>query len=156
MGHARIGLAALLAVAGTSSALADISINQASITGGQLVIAGRTDTANQTVTIDGTEFTATVDDRGTFRLADQAVNYALTTTVRDAPRAGADGAALADLRSLSIPLTITGTVQDYKVRPDVGDLAKARVKQEVEKRRDEVTQKAKDKLKDRLEKLLGR
>jgi AsmA protein len=94
--------------------------------------------------------------KGTFRLSDQAVNYQLVTTVRDAPKPGADAAALADLRSLSIPLSITGTVQDYKVRPDVGDLAKARVKQEVEKRKDEVTQKARDKLKERLEKLLGR
>lgn len=94
--------------------------------------------------------------KGTFRISDQAVNYQLTTTVRDAPPPGADATALADLRSISIPLSITGTVQDYKVRPDVGGLAKARVKQEVEKRRDEVTQKAKDKLKERLDKLLGR
>jgi AsmA protein len=97
-----------------------------------------------------------VAGKGTFRLADQAVNYQLTTTVRDAPRPGADAAALADLRSISIPLSITGTVRDYRVRPDVGGLAKARVKQEVDKRRDEVTQKAKDKLKERLDKLLGR
>jgi AsmA protein len=93
-----------------------------------------------------------VHGKGTFRLADQAVDYRLTAVVREAPGNDGAGAALADLRSLRIPLTVTGTVQDYSVRPDVSDLAKARVKQELEKRGDEVKQK----LRDRLDKLLGR
>ena len=80
MTRARIGLAAILAVAGSSSALADITINQAAITGGQLVIAGRTETAEQTVTIDGTEFTATADARGIFRFE---VSYLPPTCIVD-------------------------------------------------------------------------
>ena len=80
MTRARIGLAAILAVAGSSSALAEISINQAAITGGQLVIAGRTDVANQTVAIAGTDFTAAVDSRGTFRFE---VSYLPPTCIVD-------------------------------------------------------------------------
>ncbi|MGV8841300.1 MAG: collagen-like protein, partial [Bauldia sp.] len=80
MTRARIGLAAVLAVAGSSSALAEISINQAAITGGQLVIAGRTDVATPTVAIDGTEFTTAVDSRGTFRFA---VSYRPPTCIVD-------------------------------------------------------------------------
>lgn len=95
-----------------------------------------------------------VGGKGTFRLKDQAVDYRLTAVVQEAPPTGAD-ASLAELRSLQIPLSITGTVQDYKVRPDVSDLAKARVKQEVEKRGDELKKKATDKLRDRLKGIFG-
>ena len=92
---------------------------------------------------------------GTFRLADQAVDYRLTTVVREVPAAGAQ-ASLADLRAIEIPVSITGTVRDYKVRPDLSAAAKARVKQEVEKRRDEVKQKVEDKVRERLDRLFNR
>jgi AsmA protein len=95
-----------------------------------------------------------VSGKGTFRLKDQAVDYRLTAVVQEVPPTGAD-ASLAELRSLQIPLSITGTVQDYKVRPDVSDLAKARVKQEVQKRGEELKKKATDKLRERLKGLFG-
>lgn len=95
-----------------------------------------------------------VTGKGTFRLQDQAVDYRLTAVVQEVPPTGAD-ASLAELRSLQVPLSITGTVQDYKVRPDVSGLAKARVKQEVEKRGEELKKKATDKLRDRLKGLFG-
>jgi AsmA protein len=101
-----------------------------------------------------------VTGQGTFRLSDQAIDYRLTATVRDVsgatPGAAADAAALADLRSLEIPITVGGTVQDPKVRPDVSALAKARLKRELDERRDEAGQKLQDKVRDRLNRLLGR
>jgi AsmA protein len=102
-----------------------------------------------------------VRGKGTFRLVDQAIDYRLVATVRDVSKtaptaAGLDPAALADLRSLEIPVTIGGTVQAPKVRPDVSALAKARLKREVEQRRDEAGQKLQDKVRDRLNRILGR
>lgn len=80
--------------------------------------------------------------RGTFRLSDQAVDYQLSAVLQEAPP------ALASLRGTEIPLTITGTVRDYKVRPDLGGIVKGRVKQELEKRKGEIGEKLKDVLKD--------
>jgi AsmA protein len=96
-----------------------------------------------------------VQGKGTFRLADQAIDYQLTATVREAQAPGAAGQDLTALRSLEIPLAISGTVQDYHVRPDVAGLAKARVRQELDQHKDELKQKAKDKLKEQLDKLFG-
>ncbi len=47
---------------------------------------------------------------------------------------GQGGAALADLKGEKIPLSITGSVTDPKIRIDVAALAKAQLKREVEKR----------------------
>jgi AsmA protein len=80
--------------------------------------------------------------KGTFRLADQAVDYRLAVILQEAPP------GLASLRGVEIPLTVTGTVHDYKVRPDLGGVVKGRVKQEIEKRKGELGEKLKDVLKD--------
>jgi AsmA protein len=88
-----------------------------------------------------------VSGKGTFRLADQAVDYQLTARVQEVPQAGA-GAGLASLGSLEIPIAVTGTVRDYKVRPDLSGVVKGRVKQELEKHKDELREKLQEKLKD--------
>jgi len=87
-----------------------------------------------------------VNGKGTFRLADQAVDYQLTARVQELPAAGGSS-ALASLKSLEIPVAVTGTVRDYKVRPDLAGIAKGRVKQELDKRKDELRNKLQDKLK---------
>ena len=86
-----------------------------------------------------------VAGKGTFRLADQAVDYQITARVRELPAGGSS--ALASLQSLDIPVTVTGTVHDYQVRPDLAGLAKGRVRQELEKHKDELRNKLQDKLK---------
>ena len=87
-----------------------------------------------------------VNGAGTFRLSNQAVDYQIVTRVQGA--AAADGGALASLKSLDIPVSVTGTVHDYKVRPDVSGLLKGRFRQELDKRKDEVRDRVKDKLLD--------
>jgi AsmA protein len=67
----------------------------------------------------------------------------------------ADG-SVAALERASIPVKITGTFDDPKVRPDLAGMAKERVKQEIEKKKDEVTEKVKEKLQDKLKGLFGR
>jgi AsmA protein len=88
-----------------------------------------------------------VAGKGTFRLADQAVAYQLVAHVQQAPPAGSAG-GLAKLRSAEIPIEVTGTVHDYKVRPDLSGIVKGRLKEELDKHKDELRDKLKDKLKD--------
>jgi AsmA protein len=83
-----------------------------------------------------------VSGKGTFRLADQAVDYELTAILQEAPM------PLARLRGVEIPIAVTGTVRDYKVRPDLAAIAKGRVRQEIERRKGELGEKLKGVLKD--------
>ena len=85
-----------------------------------------------------------VAGQGTANLVTNAINYQVKATVlKEAPTAGAaTGKTLAD-----IPLNITGTLTSPTVRPDLEQLAKARVQQELDKRKDELQQKLTDKLK---------
>jgi len=92
---------------------------------------------------------------GTLNLSTGAVDYRLVTLVYEVPVDGA-GSELADLKSLEVPITITGTLDDMKVRPDVESVVKARVRQEVTEKVQEKTQEIKKKLGDKLKDLLGR
>lgn len=76
-----------------------------------------------------------VSGKGTFRLADQAVDYQLTALLLEAPP------SLATLKSVEIPIAVTGTVHDYKVRPDLAGIVKGSLKQEAQKRLQDVLKK---------------
>lgn len=91
---------------------------------------------------------------GSTNLVTQTLDYTITTTVLKAPP-GAD-AGTAQLERARIPVNITGTFSDPKIRPDLAGMAKERVKQEVEKRKEEVQEKVKEKVKDKLKGLFGR
>ena len=91
---------------------------------------------------------------GSTNLVTQSLDYTITTTVLKAPP-GAD-AGTAQLERARIPVNITGTFADPKIRPDLAGMAKERVKQEVEKRKEEVQEKVKEKVKDKLKGLFGR
>lgn len=91
---------------------------------------------------------------GSSNLVTQALDYTITATVLKAPP-GAN-ADVAELEKGSIPVKITGTMTDPKIRPDLAGMAKERVKQEVEKRKDEVTDKVKDQVKNKLKGLFGK
>ena len=82
---------------------------------------------------------------GSTNLVTQTLDYSVSTTVLKTPPGADEGTA--QLARATIPVKITGTFADPKVRPDLAGMAKERVKQEVEKRREEVTEKVKDKLK---------
>lgn len=102
---------------------------------------------------------------GSTNLDSQALDFTVTTTVLKAPPG--EGADLADLERLSIPVRITGTLTDPKILPNLTAMAKERVKQEIDERKDEVKQelqerreeaeeKVRDKVQDRLKDLLKR
>jgi len=76
---------------------------------------------------------------GTLDTATEALNYQLVAT----------GAGLDALKSVDVPLTITGTLSNPAVRPDIEALAKGKLGQEVQQKAIEgVKKKLGDKLKD--------
>jgi AsmA protein len=90
-----------------------------------------------------------VAGRGTLNLPGRKVDYQLITTVSEVP-AEEDSAELADLKSVRIPVRISGTLDDLKVRPDLEAQVKAEVEKEVEEKKEEL----KEKLQERLNKWL--
>lgn len=91
--------------------------------------------------------------QGTLALESQAVDYRLVTEIYKLPES--DEATMADLKAAEIPVTITGTLADMKVRPDVEGYLKSRFKKEVDKKVDEKKEELKKKLGDKLKGLLG-
>jgi AsmA protein len=85
--------------------------------------------------------------RGTLNIDTQAIDYRVTAEVYEIPPEGA-GAEMADLKALEIPMTITGTLAEPKVRPDLDALVKQRVKEKVEEKKEEVKKRITDKLRD--------
>ncbi len=90
---------------------------------------------------------------GIVNLVSSELDYSVTAAVLKAPP-GAD-ADIASLEKAAIPVKITGTFTDPKIRPDLGGLVKAEVQKVVEKKKEEVQQKVEDKAKDVLKGLLG-
>jgi AsmA protein len=100
-----------------------------------------------------------VHGRGTLDTVTEAINYQLVTSVNKLPANGATtasndaGAGLDALRSVDVPLTITGTLSSPTVRPDIEALAKGRLGQEVQQKAGDLVKK---KLGDKLKDLFGR
>ncbi len=102
---------------------------------------------------------------GVVNLISQELDYSVTATVLKSPP-GAD-ADIASLEKAAIPVKITGTFADPKIRPDLAGMAKAQVKkiveqhkeevqQKVQEKADEVKSKAVDKARDALKGLFGK
>jgi AsmA protein len=92
--------------------------------------------------------------QGTLALETQAIDYRLVAEVYKLP--AAEEAALADLKAAEIPVTITGTLAEMKVRPDVEGYLKARFKKKVDEKVEEKKEELKKKLDDKLKGLFNR
>src|SRR5690606_14449650 len=106
-----------------------------------------------------------ISGAGSTSLVSQAVDFTVTATVLRAPP-GAD-ADIAELTRAAIPVKITGTLAEPRIRPDLAGMARERVRQEiderkdqileeVEQRREEVEEKVRDRVRDGLRDLLNR
>jgi AsmA protein len=84
-----------------------------------------------------------VTGQGTVDLPRSALDYKLVTTVLKIPREGADTTQMQDMVDAQIPVKVTGSLSDPKIRPDVENYLKGEVKKKVE-------EKIKDKLGDKL------
>ncbi|HKE44839.1 MAG TPA: AsmA family protein [Steroidobacteraceae bacterium] len=87
---------------------------------------------------------------GTLDLNTQAVDYRLQTTLYQVPQEGA-GSEMKDLKAAEIPVRVSGTLNDPKIRPDVDALAKAEASKQLDAKKQDLT----EKLKGKLDKWLG-
>jgi AsmA protein len=89
-----------------------------------------------------------VTGQGTVDVPASTLDYKLIAAVLKIPREGADTAQAQDLVDAEIPVKITGSLSDPKVRPDLEGYLKNELKQRVDKEKGKVEEKLKDKLKD--------
>jgi AsmA protein len=87
---------------------------------------------------------------GSLNLDSQKVDYRLTANLYRIPPEGA-GSEMQDMKAAEIPVRVSGTLEDMKVRPDYEAYAKSEAKQKVDEKKEELT----EKLKDKLDKWLG-
>ena len=91
-----------------------------------------------------------VTGQGAVDLPKNTLDYNLVAAVLKIPREGADAAQMQDMVDAEIPVKITGSLTDPKVRPDIEGYLKDEVKQRVDKEREKVEEKLKEKLGDKL------
>jgi AsmA protein len=96
-----------------------------------------------------------VKGRGSADIAAGTLDYHLDVLVQNIPAEGSDATDGRDLVGLKLPVLISGPFGAPKVRPDLEGLAKARVQEELDKKKEELKQKLKDKLQDQLKGLFG-
>ncbi len=97
-----------------------------------------------------------VTGQGTVDIPNETLDYRLLAAVLKIPREGADAAQMEELVDAEIPVKITGSLTDPKVRPDIEGYLKGRVKERVEEEREKLEEKVKDKLGDKLKDIFGR
>ncbi|HYM34022.1 MAG TPA: AsmA-like C-terminal region-containing protein, partial [Steroidobacteraceae bacterium] len=85
--------------------------------------------------------------QGNVDIANNTLDYRLSVKVL---RLSETNSNAGDLIDADIPVKISGTISSPSVRPDLEGLAKARLKQEVDKQKDKLRGRLQDKLKDIL------
>ncbi len=83
--------------------------------------------------------------QGTLDFASKTVDYRLQTNLYRIPEQGA-GAEMQDLKAAEIPVRVSGTLADAKVRLDLDAVAKAQAAKKVDEKKEEMTNKLKEKL----------
>lgn len=97
-----------------------------------------------------------VTGQGKVDVPANSLDYKLVANVLKIPREGADTSQMQDMVDAAIPVKVTGSLSDPKVRPDIEGFVKGQAKERIEKEKDKLEQKVKDKLGDKLKDLLGR
>ncbi|HVC29143.1 MAG TPA: AsmA family protein, partial [Gammaproteobacteria bacterium] len=86
---------------------------------------------------------------GKMDMAELTLDYNLKAHITGTPKLGGR-TDLGGLAGTTIPLHITGTLSNLSVRPDFGDALRARVQDEIKTKKNDLKDKAKDKLQDIL------
>ena len=87
-----------------------------------------------------------VTGTGTANFISHAIDYRILVRLLKAPPG--QGADLGKLALADIPVTITGTMSDPKVRPDLEGIARAALQNKVDEKKEELKKKLQDKLQD--------
>jgi AsmA protein len=96
-----------------------------------------------------------VTGNGSINMVSNAIDYRLDAAVLKIPSEDKLAESTDDIVGLTIPVKVSGSISDPKVRPDVEGLLKEKAKQEIDKQKDKLIDKAKEKLGDKLKGLLG-
>ncbi|MBC7983552.1 MAG: AsmA family protein [Candidatus Obscuribacterales bacterium] len=94
-----------------------------------------------------------VTGEGSVDLVQNKLDYRLLANVLRIPKEGAE--ANAELVDAKIPVTVTGPLNDPKIRPDIQGLVKAEVKKRVNEEKEKLQEKLQDKLQNKLRGILG-
>lgn len=97
-----------------------------------------------------------VTGKGTVDIPQSTLDYHLTAAVLKIPREGVETADMQDMVDAQIPVRITGSLTDPKVRPDLEGYLKGKVQERVEKEKEKVEEKIKEKLGDKLKDIFRR
>lgn len=89
-----------------------------------------------------------IGGKGTLDLPASTLDYQLMATVLKLPREGVDTAQMQDMVDAEIPVKVTGSLADPKVRPDIAGYVKGRAREELKKQEEKLKEKLGDKLKD--------
>ena len=100
---------------------------------------------NKDLTIDADYLK--IAGEGKLEIPTQKVDYRLVANVFRVPPEGA-GAEMQSLEAAEIPVRVSGTLEDLKIRPDLEAQAKARAREKIEEKKQELTEKLSDKLGD--------
>jgi AsmA protein len=96
-----------------------------------------------------------VTGQGAVDLPNNTLDYVLVANVLKIPREGADASQMQELVDAEIPVKVTGSLTDPKVRPDIEGYLKGKVKERVKEEREKVEEKLKKKLGDKLKDIFG-
>jgi AsmA protein len=96
-----------------------------------------------------------VTGNGSINMVSNAIDYHLDAAVLKIPAEDKMAESTEDIVGLSIPVKVSGTISDPKVRPDVEGLVKEKAKQRIDEEKKKLEDKVKDKLQDKLKGLFG-
>lgn len=97
-----------------------------------------------------------VTGQGSINMVSNAIDYRLNAAVLKIPAEDKMAEQTQDIVGLTIPVRITGTISDPKVRPDLEGLLKEKAKQKIDEEKQKLEEKLKNKLQDKLKGLLGK
>ena len=86
-----------------------------------------------------------VTGQGSSNFITRAIDYRVLAKILKAPPSEKNS-DLSQLALADIPVTVTGTMSDPKVRPDLEGIARAKLQQKVDEKKDELKKKLQDKL----------
>lgn len=92
-----------------------------------------------------------VSGKGTVNIPAETLDYHLLANVMRIPRESALGEEMQEVIDARIPVTVSGTFADLKVRPDIEGYLQGKVKGRVEQEKQKVEEKIKDKLGEKLQ-----
>ncbi|MEZ5498459.1 MAG: AsmA family protein [Steroidobacteraceae bacterium] len=94
-----------------------------------------------------------VTGEGESNLLTSAIDYRIKARILAAPAGAGDG--MGQLAGATIPVRISGTMAEPRIRPDLSGMVRERVQEKVDEQKQKLQEKVKEKLQDKLKNLFG-